>query len=318
MSLTSARHEILTDDEEVYHCISRCVRRAYLCGFDVLTGKNFDHRKDWLKKRLEVLSKIFTIDMLAYALMSTHQHLMLRTRPDLLKKLSDEEVVNRWLTLYPPKAGNLNEAKDSLLMRKNRVAVLRRRLGNISWYMKSVNEYIARKANKEDECKGRFWEGRFKCQRLEDECSVFTCAMYIDLNPIRAKAAKSPEESKYTSAYERIGAFKSKAEDELWLSPLQSSGVRKGFLSVDLPTYLSILDETGRELVTGKRGYISNKLSPILERLGIKSQNWTTTVQHYGKWFAKIAGRYNSISDAAKELERKWLKGFRQARFAFN
>lgn len=321
--MATARSEILSDDEEIYHCVSRCVRRAFLCGFDVLTGKSFDHRKGWLKKRLEFLKNVFTIDMLAYALMSTHQHLLLRTRPDILAKLSDEEVAIRWLTLYPVTSGiaedvSKDEACKNLVKNKARIEELRKRLGSISWYMKSVNEFIARRANKEDDCKGRFWEGRFKSQRLEDESAIFTCAMYIDLNPIRAKIAETPEESKFTSAHERINALRSNAIDKLWLSPLQDTKKEKGFLSIDLPTYLSILDETGRILVKGKRGQIPNRLAPILERIGIKSSYWTTTVRHYGKWFSVIAGRANSITPVAKSLNRKWLKGIAPARLAFS
>ena len=61
-------------------------------------------------------------------------------------------------------------------------------------------------SNKEDECTGRFWEGRFKAQRITDEAGLLACAMYVDLNPVRAAMAQSPEESLHTSAYDRIHA----------------------------------------------------------------------------------------------------------------
>src|SRR6187431_336349 len=99
--MTMPRALILSKEESVYHCISRCVRRAYLCGEDAVTGKSFDHRKDWVHQRLIFLTQVFSIEVLAYALMSTHCHNMLRTRPDWLAKLDDKEIVLRWLRLYP-------------------------------------------------------------------------------------------------------------------------------------------------------------------------------------------------------------------------
>lgn len=325
--MTTARSEtVVAEEEGIYHCISRCVRRAFLYGDDPYSGKNYDHRKGWIRDRLIQLVQIFTIELLQFALMDNHEHSMLRTLPELLANLSDEEVARRWCMLYPKAAfrGDLEceLAKryiSNLASDKERIKILRERLGSVSWFMKSLNEYIARKANKEDGCKGRFWEGRFKCVRLADEPAVLSCAVYIDLNPIRAGRAKTPETSEYTSAYERIQAMKedSSKEPELWFAPIGSTEARNGFLNMTLSEYLSVLDATGRELQHGKHGRIPPSLEPILVRLGIKPAGWIKATREFGREFSRIAGTKNSLKNVARAKNRAWFKGIRFARAVF-
>ena len=165
------RHKYVREGQEgVYHCFSRCVRRAFLYGYDTLTQRDFSHRKAWLVDRLRSLASLFGIEVCAYAVMENHYHTILRTRPDVVALWSDREVASRWLTLFPRSRGVGGKAivlaeEDIcvLLNEPGRVAQLRRRLASLSWFMGRLNEYIARAANKEDRVKGRFWEGRFKC-----------------------------------------------------------------------------------------------------------------------------------------------------------
>jgi len=200
--------------EGVYHCFSRCVRRAFLCGLDALTGRDFSHRKAVLLERLRFLAGIFAIEVCAYAILANHWHAVLRTRPDIVASWPDLEVATRWLTLFPPhritKAASVAPSEEeiqALAARPERIAELRRRLTSISWFMGRLNEFIARRANKDDHVKGRFWEGRFKCQVLLDEAAITSGMVYVDLNAIRAGVAASPEESDFTSIQERIRAW---------------------------------------------------------------------------------------------------------------
>jgi putative transposase len=204
-------HYVQEGEEGVYHCYSRCVRRAFLFGFDALTRRDFSHRKACLVDRLRHLASIFAVEVCAYAVMITHYHSVLRTRPDLAARWSDREVAARWLTLFPrhrdvqgvPLPPTDKEIR-ALTDLPGRIAVLRKRLCSLSWFMGRLNEFIARAANKEDQVKGRFWESRFKCQALLDEAAIAACMAYVDLNPIRAGVAETPEESDFTSIQERI------------------------------------------------------------------------------------------------------------------
>ena len=200
--------------EGVYHCFSRCVRRAFLYGYDALTQRDFSHRKAWIVDRLRQLSAIFAIDVCAYAVMDNHYHTILRTRPDLVSRWSDLEVASRWIALFPRRLGSKHSPVPSIEQQiraladcPQRISTLRNRLSSLSWFMGRLNEFIARAANKEDDVKGRFWESRFKCQALLDEAAIAACMVYVDLNPIRRGLAPSPEESDFTSIQQRILAW---------------------------------------------------------------------------------------------------------------
>jgi REP element-mobilizing transposase RayT len=207
-------HYVQDGQEGVYHCFSRCVRRAFLYGFDPVTQRDFSHRKAWIVSRLRHLAAIFAIDVCAYAILDNHYHTILRTRPDLVALWCDRDVAIRWLTLFPrhrdqdgvpmpPVEKEIRAVTDC----PERITTLRQRLSSLSWFMGRLNEFIARAANQEDGVKGRFWESRFKCQALLDEAALAAAMVYVDLNPIRAGRAASPEDSDFTSIQERIRAW---------------------------------------------------------------------------------------------------------------
>ena len=239
------RAEVVVEDEVgVYHCIQRVVRRAFLCGVDPVTGNSFDHRREWIRDRLESLAGLFAVEIAAFAVMSNHVHVILRNRPDIVAFWSNEDVARRWLVLFPGRVGTrpeptpiivqvpsdqpaeailppgisatstggcLNDPLDlavkALAADAAMMTTIRRRLSSLSWFMRCLAEPIARRANKEDHCSGHFWEGRFRSQRLLDEAALLACSVYVDLNPIRAGLADRPETSKLTSAHERIMAL---------------------------------------------------------------------------------------------------------------
>ena len=235
-----ARREIVDNTEVgIYHCVSRCVRRAFLCGEDALTGRNFDHRKDWIRNRLEELAGAFAIDVLGFAVMSNHLHVMVRIRPDLSCQLSDEQVARRWLRIFRKRrdaaeAPNEPDVRElaMLLADPEAVALRRGRLADLSWFMRALCEPIARRANREDGVTGRFWEGRFKSQAVLDESAALACSIYVDLNPIRAGIAYTPESSEYTAAYERIVARQLNAAEQAVTEKIDQAKSRRSVATI--------------------------------------------------------------------------------------
>lgn len=194
----------------IVHAVQRCVRRAFLAGVDKASGKDYSFRREAIRRRMEALASVFAVDVLTYAVMSNHLHLVLRNRPDVVAAWSDRDAAVRWLRVFPGRRldEQLAEPTDTdvkmLVGNADRMKEVRSRLSDISWFMRALSEPIARMANRQDECTGSFWEGRFKAQRIVDETGLLACAMYVDLNPVRAAMAQSPDEAKHTSAYDRI------------------------------------------------------------------------------------------------------------------
>ena len=214
MGRTPRSEQFAQNEVSIVHAVQRCVRRAFLAGVDSVTGKDYGFRREWIRRRMEALASVFAVDVLSYAVLSNHMHLILRNRPDVVAQWSDKELAIRWLRVFPGRRleehlGEPTETDVAMLVQdKIRLAEVRQRMSDISWFMRALSEPIARMANRQDQCSGRFWEGRFKAQRITDEAGLLACAMYVDLNPVRAAMAETPEQSRHTSAYDRIKASK--------------------------------------------------------------------------------------------------------------
>ena len=195
--MPKARKNLISvDTTPYYHCVSRCVRRAFLCGLDPFTKQSYEHRKAWIEQRILALGQVFCLDICAYAVMSNHYHVVLHINMAKLAKLSNRQVLARWFSLFQGNPLVARFLRDEPLCDAELAAITdiaaqwRERLVNISWFMKVLNESIARKANAEDGCTGKFWEGRFKSQALLDEKALAACMAYVDLNPVRASRRK--------------------------------------------------------------------------------------------------------------------------------
>lgn len=328
--MTVARSQLV--DLEItryYHCISRCVRRAFLC------GDGFEHRKAWIEERLELLAGNFAVSVCGFSIMDNHLHVLCRLEPGIAESWTDEEVVRRWIAVYPPRTLDVDDPKvvqmwiDHECKDAAKVVRYRKRLQDLGWFMKALKEPLARMANKEDDCKGTFWESRYKSIAiLDDEALLATCA-YIDLNPFAAGIAATPEKSPHTSVKQRVeharesgaigkvrqAAGKSVAgakiegdfEQSHWLCPLQdvrraAKGRRAGMMpGLSLASYLELVDWTARLWRQGK-ARMSTEVAGIMERLGTSAEFWEARMKKLlGK--SRLLGSYFATrSDRLKEI----------------
>lgn len=308
--MTTARKEIVDPNvTRWYHCVSKCVRNGYL-----LEG-GIQDRKQWIERRLELLAGNFAVSVAGFAILDNHLHVLCRLDPDLAREWSAQEVVRRWIAVYPPRNLDLDDPKvvglwvEHQSKQTKRVEVLRDRLGDLGWFMKALKEPLSRMANKEDGCSGAFWQARYKSIAILDpEALLATCA-YIDLNPVAAGIAGSPEKSEHTSIKQRVEHVRRKGElDSLhaarqgsvagsraagnvdqdhWLVPIEDrrgAGVgasgggkksrREGMLETfSLGSYLLLVDYTGRLFRTGK-ARMSSAVAEVFERLGTSHEFW--------------------------------------------
>ncbi|MEM9072918.1 MAG: transposase [Myxococcota bacterium] len=308
------------DTTPYYHLVSRCVRRAFLCGKDPYTGQDFEYRREWVEARLFELTRIFAVDLHAYAVMSNHLHIVVRVDRDRAERWSESEVVRRYGKLFGRKPKELETL--SAREKKERVAAWRERLWSLSWLMRCLNESIARRANAEDECTGHFWEGRFRCQPLLDEAALLTCMAYVDLNPVRAGIANSLKGSKHTSVAKRIAQLDAAMASDT--SPVPSglapfadqvpSGSRRVRVPMHLVDYLELLTWTGREVrARGPSGTL--KRVPVsLRDLNLDPSAFIAMMKRHGLKSVSVLGTLDAIDSFADGQGKAWMRGIRLAK----
>jgi hypothetical protein len=308
-------------DTPYYHITSRCVRRAFLCGVDHYSGQNYEHRRQWVVDRVRLLSPLFAIDVCAYAVMSNHYHLVLKVCPEQLVDLAEDEIMDRWCALFkgPLLVQNYRSGEDLKPFERSAISdivnVWRTRLSSISWFMRCLNQPIAHQANREDKCTGKFWESRFTSQALKSEEALVSCMAYVDLNPVRAEMADTPETSSYTSIQERLQPvfdLQHAIDDQtdggdlldftMTLKPLLPFENRllnqpqTGIL-FNFEEYLALVDWTGRIIRSDKRGHIDSALPPILDRLQITTDQWRINTTQFEAIHPKRFNRLKSRLD---------------------
>jgi hypothetical protein len=312
-----------------YHCLTRCVRRAFLL------GEGDHNRKEWIENRLEELSDIFAVEVGGFSVMDNHLHLLLRLDPDTGHAWSDEEVVRRWGRLVPPRDKSRRPMPVTehwiqwRLKDPQWIETARQRLQSLSWIMKCLKEPLSRLANRQDKTRGTFFEGRFKSVAICDEEALLATSVYIDLNPVSAKVAETPETSEYTSIKQRLDHVEAEGktaeleaadsgsvagsraaagvEESLWLCPIEDrrelDSTREGMIQgLSLGSYVQLVDYTGRLFRQGKAS-ISAELAGIFERLGCSAQSWQARLEKLrdgrllGRFFVTTRAKLREIAE---------------------
>ncbi|MGO9464288.1 MAG: transposase [Isosphaeraceae bacterium] len=311
-----------------YHCIARCVRGAtFFC-------EGATDRKEWVENRLEELSQIFAITVGGFAVLDNRIHVLVRVDPDRAQGWTDEEVVRRWARVCPPRGRRREPVPVSddwvrgLLKDRRWVATARERLQSLSWFMKCLKEPLSRLANRQEETRGFFFEGRFKTVAILDEESLLATCAYIDLTSVGAGMAARPEASKHTSLRRRIehmgaqarrkkqksaraarsaGSVQSPSvEESLWLCPIEDrrgqGSSREGMVAgFTLENYLLLVKYTGRLFRTGKAP-TSHEVAAVLDGLGSSADAWQARLiklsegRLFGRNFAASRERLQEVA----------------------
>ena len=197
---------------------------------------------------------------------------------------------------------------------------------SISWFMRCTNESVAREANHEDEATGRFWEGRFKSQALLEEKALAACMAYVDLKPISARMADSPEQSDHTSIKQCIEqALKAQQP----YKPDQQPGTLFPFagnprkdmpdgIPFNLADYLELVDWSGRIMREDKRGYIPDHLPTILQRLDMDARHWLYLTKNFEQPFKSLVGAAHHVRKACEDMGKCWVYGISQCEKLFS
>jgi hypothetical protein len=209
------------------------------------------------------------------------------------------------------------------------VARARQRLQSLSWFMKCLKEPLARLANRHEQTRGAFFEGRFKSIAILDEAALLATCAYIDLNPVAAGIAAVPESSAHTSIKARVDHAKrqgrtedlkaarsgsvagsvaaSGLEEGHWLCSIEDrrrldsrrEGMLEGF---SLGNYLLLVDFTARLYREGK-ATLSHAVAEILDRLGSSVEEWQARLDKLrqgrllGRFFAATRQRLREVAE---------------------
>lgn len=318
---TARKRLVCPEITPYYHCVNRCVRRAFLCGIDPNTGKDLSHRKAFIEKLMFTLARAFAFDICAYAVMSNHYHIVLHMDRARAKGWTLVEVIQSWHQVF--RGTNLSQRflKDEVLSTEEldeleqQAEIWRSRLVDLSWYMRVLNERVARQANLEDGCTGRFWGKRYSSQALLDEPALLGCMTYVDLNPVRAGLAKTPEASDYTSIQKRVRYAVRSTEQPPELMLFTGIAKPEG-LPFSQAAYFELVDWTSRYILDGKAS-VSKAAPPLLERVGIDISQWSIMTQHFESNFKGLIGTLDKLKSACKRFNFRYCTGISACKAAF-
>ena len=312
--MTRARSELIRSDKPgTYHLITRCVRRELL----LETGE----RRVWLSRGLAAWLPHMGIELLAYALMGNHVHLVVRLRPDIVADWDSRTVTRHALAVLPVRSGPgmeplqvTNALVDSYADNSEWILEQRVRLSSPSWLLRLVKQEISRRANAEDGCTGHFWEKRFTSVALLDAAAVLACMVYVDLNPRRAGLVRDPALATFASIRHRNarahgnGRMDGDSPDAdlgrclvamSRCSPHDSGNAAPTAWKVTEQSYLALVRETAQLMGRGGRAAVASTLEEVRSH-GITASAWTEAMGRAGAMSGSVVG--------GPEARRTWCE----------
>lgn len=306
--------QISLERTSYYHCMSRCVRKAFLINPDNISKKNYNHRQKIIENKILALSKHFCITVPAYAIMSNHYHVILHVDKEKALSLSNMEVATRWLEIcQKDDLIKLYVDNEKLKVKQEkelneRLDIIRERLYSISWFMRVINQSIASFCNREDKMTGAFWGSRFKSVALENEAAILSCMAYVDLNPIRAKITSSLKKSNFTSIKHRLQTEKSLEKPLIYIG--QQENEKTPDINISLNDYVNIIKWTANHL--NKENLFENqsseKIMLFFAQKEIEIDYWLISCEHFEEYFTRSADGTISDSVAKKQKHKRQNK----------
>ncbi len=307
---------------------------VYLCSMHTLPGQgkrlggsdkagvSFDHRRKWIVEQLELQAAQMAVEVLAFSVLPKSISLLLRTRPDLVKHWSDAEVARRYQTALHAKVpfGEKRQpppAEEIEHMLQSRVDLRRgrSRLSSLTWFVGQLTEATARNCNREDNTRGRFWEGRYQCLPLLDNPATAAAIGHVDLEPIFAGEATSLASCKFSSARFRNSQGKG------FLAPTTAAGSKEK----DLPNLLAVteaelhkvLDWSTRQSKRLNGTALSDELIAIFQKLRVRPAAWVVLIREFRELFHRAAGTEDSLDKVRKKRGLQHLHGLAASRELF-
>lgn len=315
--------------------VSETQSGVYLCSMHTLpggtkklggtdkSGRSFDHRRKWIIEQLEVQAELMAIDVLGFSVLPRTLTLLLRTRPDVAKGWSDAEVARRYQAgLYAKvpfgEKRQTAPAEEVSELLANRVEMrrARSRLSSLTWFVGQLSESTARNCNREDQTRGRFWEGRYHCLPLLDVQATASAIGHVDLEPLIAGEATTLPGCKFSSARLRNPTGKSG-----FLAPVTLGSSKQK----DLPNLLAVSDgELTKVLEWSSRqskrlngSSLTDEITAIFEKLKIRPAAWLVLVREFRDLFHRAAGTEESLDKIRKKRGLQHLHGLAASRELF-
>lgn len=263
-----ARGEVLDPDQvQIAHVYNRTVRRCFLIGDDPVSGKNFDHRKGWIESYLREFAGAFGIDLLGFAILSNHFHLILRSRPDVVACAAYVDLNPIRAAMAETIEGSDHTSAQRRIEAMREEAESQQRAGGVT------SEVDTSDGNPSIDARSRVSPAEARpAGRTADS---FLAPLPVDESRDPTGPCPNPGGSDRCSD--------------------------KGFLAMSLSDYLQLLDWTARQVAPGEAGKTPEDVPPVVTRLGLTTTAWTELVRDFSKLFASVAGQPSCV-DATRSV----------------